>query len=73
MNNVKQTSLREESIRQIINFKYRYQNQWVALDESSREVIDASKDLVALVKKLANRHTKYVLEKVLPPETVLVP
>jgi len=61
-----------EQIDQIIEFKRKYQNKWVALDIEDGKVLLASSNLKRLVKSLGKKKD-YVLEKVLPPDVAFIP
>lgn len=58
---------------QLIEYRRKYQNKWVALDKTTSAVLYSSKDLKNLIKKADATSREYVLEKVLPINTAFVP
>lgn len=58
---------------ELIQFKKKYQNKWVALSPKTGQVLDSGKDLTKIVYKLSVQKKEYVLEKVLPLNTLFIP
>lgn len=59
--------------RKLVDFKLKYQNQWVAINPESEEVLANNFDLSILKKDLKKIKNPYYLEKVLPISTVFIP
>ena len=57
----------------LIDFKRKYQNQWIALNPKTGEVIASNKDLKKIVNNRSLRKKNYVLEKVLPLNALFIP
>lgn len=56
-----------------LKYKQQYGNMWVAKDQNTGKVIDASSSLTALVAKMVKAKKKcYKLEKVLPANTAFI-
>jgi len=58
---------------QLVEFAQKYQNQWVAFEENTGKILGNSKQLNKLVQNVKKKKVSYTLEKVLPPNSVLVP
>ena len=58
---------------QLIDYRRKYQNKWVALDKTTSAVLYSNKNLKSLVKKVDAKGRDYVLEKVLPVNTAFIP
>ena len=54
--------------KEIIFFKEKYQNKWVAKNKGNNRVLVASKSLKVLAEKLKTSEQDYVLEWVFPPD-----
>ena len=59
--------------KQLIEYRRKYQNRWVALDKKTSIVLYSSENLKNLIKKADIAHKEYVLEKVLPLNTTFIP
>lgn len=57
----------------LISFKRKYQNKWVARSPKTGEVLDSDKNLKELAVKLDGLHQDYTLEKVLPLNRAFIP
>jgi len=62
-----------EKNSELINYRKKYQNKWVALDKKNNNVIASDVELKKLIKKADKKCKNYILEKVLPLNYVLVP
>ena len=51
---------------EVLKYKKKYQNKWVAKDPVTSEVIESDVKLESLVNKMEETKTDYILEKVLP-------
>ena len=56
----------------VLQYTKKYQRKWVAKNPNSNTVIASNKNLEKLVKKMEEKNTDYVLEKVLPLDTVFI-
>lgn len=59
--------------KQLLAYRIKYQNKWVALDTKSSKVLASDKNLSSVVAKANKKNTKYVLEKVLPISKAFIP
>ncbi|MBU0534986.1 MAG: hypothetical protein ABIJ82_03625 [Patescibacteria group bacterium] len=57
---------------QLIEYRRKYQNKWVALDKTTSAVLYSNKNLKSLVKKADAASREYVFEKVLPINTAFI-
>lgn len=58
---------------ELIKFKKKYQNKWVAYDKETSKVLAYDEDLEKLTRKPAVRGKDYILEKVSPLNLALIP
>ena len=58
---------------QLVEYRRKYQNKWVALDKTTSAVLYSNKNLKNLVKKADVKSRDYVLEKVLPINAAFIP
>jgi len=58
---------------QLIEYRRKYQNKWVAVDKKTFIVLSSSKKLKSLIKKADIKNKDYVIEKVLPINTAFIP
>ena len=56
-----------KKLQEIISFKEKYKNKWVAKSKDSGEILVASKTLTSVAKKLQHSNEDYTLEWVYPP------
>lgn len=60
-------------IDELIKFKNKYKNCWVARDIDTGKILDAGKDLKILAKKLKRAANTYLIENILPPDVAYIP
>jgi hypothetical protein len=58
---------------ELIEFKRKYQNQWVALDPKTGKVLASNKNLKIIAKSKSLQNKDYVLEKVTPLNSLFIP